>query len=104
MIRKLSSRKVTTIKKRPTAGKYLQGKDTLSAKLQMVPCNPVMATKHSHGKGINKGMYLKAITYGFMGSETVSSQSSILLVCSRIASKGLGSFVASALPGPPNGF
>lgn len=34
----------------------------------------------------------------------VSNQSSILLVCSRIASRGLGSLVASTLPGPPNGF
>ena len=40
--------------------------------------------------------------YGFTGSDNVSSQSSILLVCSRIASRGLGSLVASARPGPPN--
>jgi hypothetical protein len=43
-------------------------------------------------------------TYGFTGSDMVSSQSSILLVCSRMASKGLGSLVASARPGPPKGF
>jgi hypothetical protein len=41
-------------------------------------------------------------TNGFRGSPIVFSQSSILLVCSLIASKGLGSFVASALPGPAN--
>lgn len=38
-------------------------------------------------------------TYGLIGSDTVSSQSSILLVCSRIVSNGLGSLVASCLPG-----
>lgn len=38
-----------------------------------------------------------------MGSERVSSQSSILLVCSRMASSGLGSLVASERWGPPNG-
>lgn len=42
-------------------------------------------------------------THGFTGSASVSSQSSILLVCSLMASKGLGSLVASARPGPPNG-
>ena len=35
-------------------------------------------------------------TYGLIGSEIVSNQSSILLVCCRIASSGLGSLVASA--------
>lgn len=40
-------------------------------------------------------------TYGLIGSANVSSQSSILLVCSRMASRGLGSLVASALAGPP---
>lgn len=40
-------------------------------------------------------------THGFTGSESVSSQSSILLVCSRIASSGLGSLVSSCLLGPP---
>lgn len=43
-------------------------------------------------------------THGFTGSDSVSSQSSILLVCSRIASRGLGSLVASDLPDPPKEF
>lgn len=42
-------------------------------------------------------------THGLIGSDSVSSQSSILLVCSRIASSGLGSLVASGREGPPNG-
>jgi hypothetical protein len=42
-------------------------------------------------------------TNGLSGSETVSRKSSILLVCSRMASSGLGSFVASLVPGPPKG-
>ena len=41
-------------------------------------------------------------THCFIGSAAVSSHSSILLVCSLSCSSGLGSFVASALPGPPN--
>ena len=41
-------------------------------------------------------------TYCFMGSAAVSNQSSILFVCSLSCSSGLGSLVASALPGPPN--
>ena len=41
-------------------------------------------------------------THCFMGSAAVSSHSSILFVCSLSCSSGLGSFVASALPGPPN--
>ena len=41
--------------------------------------------------------------YGLTGSDRVSSQSSILLVCSRIVSRGLGSLVAALLEGPPNG-
>lgn len=45
--------------------------------------------------------FLEQGTYGFSGSEMVSNQSSILLVCSRIWSSGLGSLVASARPGPP---
>ena len=42
--------------------------------------------------------------YGLIGSAAVSNQSSILLVCSRMASKGLGSPVASKLLGVPKGF
>ena len=41
-------------------------------------------------------------THCFIGSAAVSNQSSILLVCSLSCSSGLGSLVASALPGPPN--
>ena len=41
-------------------------------------------------------------THGLTGCDSVSSQSSILLVCSRMASSGLGSLVASVLLGPPN--
>ena len=44
----------------------------------------------------------KARTHGLTGCDKVSSQSSILLVCSRMASSGLGSLVASVRPGPPN--
>ena len=40
-------------------------------------------------------------THGFTGSAMVSSISSILLVCSRMASKGLGSALASLRDGPP---
>lgn len=40
-------------------------------------------------------------THGLTGCDKVSSQSSILLVCSRMASSGLGSLMASACPGPP---
>ena len=40
--------------------------------------------------------YSSCFTYGLIGSDIVSSQSSILLVCSLMASRGLGSFVASA--------
>lgn len=39
-------------------------------------------------------------THGLTGCDRVSSQSSILLVCSRMASSGLGSLVASC-PEPP---
>lgn len=60
MILKASSKKVTTIKNLPMAGKY-----------------------------------------GLIGSEYVSRRSSILLVCSRIASSGEGSFVAEDEEGPP---
>ena len=42
-------------------------------------------------------------TYGLSGSAKTSSQSSILLVCSRILSNGLESVEPSALPGPPKG-
>lgn len=48
--------------------------------------------------------HFRDTTYGLTGSANVSNQSSILLVCSRMASKGLGSLVASARPGPPKGF
>ena len=41
------------------------------------------------------------MTYGFNGSLKVSRKSSILLVCSLIASRGLGS-VAMFLEDPPN--
>ena len=41
-------------------------------------------------------------THCFIGSAAVSNHSSILFVCSLSCSSGLGSFVASALPGPPN--
>ena len=41
-------------------------------------------------------------THCFTGSAAVSNHSSILFVCSLSWSSGLGSFVASALPGPPN--
>lgn len=40
-------------------------------------------------------------THGLTGCDKVSSQSSILLVCSRMASSGLGSLVASGRPGFP---
>ena len=43
-------------------------------------------------------------THGFTGSDTVSNQSSILLVCSRSWSSGLGSLVVPSLrPAPPKG-
>lgn len=38
--------------------------------------------------------------YGLMGSEYVSKKSSILLVCSLMASSGDGSFVEDELEGP----
>ena len=43
-------------------------------------------------------------SYGLRGSPNESRISSILLVCLRIASSGLGSLVASGLLGPPKLF
>jgi hypothetical protein len=58
---------------------------------------PLYAAKASSKPG-------NGATHGFTGSLSVSSQSSILLVCSRIASSGLGSLVfPSFLPAFPNG-
>lgn len=47
---------------------------------------------------------LRLRTYGFTGSLKVSRKSSILLVCSLIASNGLGSFKESLLLDVPKVF
>jgi len=87
-----SSRNVTTIRKRPIAGKYLHAIIISGGfSRRMVGAQSDCKTARSQS------------TYGLSGSAIVSIQSSILLVCARIASKGLGSAVASGLLGPPKG-
>ena len=81
------------MRKRPIAGRYLCSNDVC----QHVP-NPRQALQAESKR--NPAVLKKPLedTDGFMGSPTLVSQSSILLVCSLIVSSGLGSFVASALP------
>lgn len=81
------------MRKRPIAGRYLFETRPVSfspSVLRSPVCDAALRDPWRQQK-----------THGLTGSASVSNQSSILLVCSRMASKGLGSLVASALPGPP---
>lgn len=78
------------MRNRPIAGRYLELSISASklSSLALVSFFTTPADRETHG---------------LMGSARVSSKSSILLVCSRIASRGDGSDVAAECEGPPNG-
>lgn len=89
-----SSMNVTTMRNRPMAGKYLDKVSFPFRRLSRL-LNPL------HQKMYGSWV-VHSRTYGFTGSATLFKKSSILLVCSRIWSRGLGSLVALSLLWPPN--
>jgi hypothetical protein len=87
------------MRNRPIAGKYLQHIHV--SKIEPYRQEQMALRIASLGGGLRKPGVQRA-TYGFTGSLSVSKKSSILLVCSLIASSGLGSLLESPLLGPPN--
>jgi hypothetical protein len=107
------------MRKRPMAGKYLEQCSHVSLSIHdqisrlcsqgavsegtltelTAPVCRSKSPNDAHGTTV---IFLRQKTHGFSGSPRVFSQSSILLVCSRIWSRGLGSFVALSLRCDPN--
>jgi hypothetical protein len=95
MILIASSKKVTTMRKRPIAGRYL-----MEGYLADVLCHVLLEERTPRRDTCRRALER---AYGLSGSLKVSRKSSILLVCSLIASRGLGSLDISEL-GPPKVF
>jgi hypothetical protein len=87
------------MRNRPIAGRYLQDMHVNKVKQLLTITDP---PRGRFRFALSKTGIGRRETYGFTGSLKVSKKSSILLVCSLIASSGLGSLLASPLLGPPN--
>ncbi len=72
-----------------------------TAPFHSCPLRPRSPNKSIKTTGEQASGKRKRYTHGLTVSATLSNHSSILFVCSRICSNGLGSLVASARPTPP---